>query len=218
MSAGHKLPSSREHLDDALNDPAVKRALARPFKVNRTWDLPYLAGYSKDGTTIYIDRHLPLTLKIGAKSCDPAKFLTVHEHVEKSLIDALGWKYAAAHQVATAQENAAVSRAGIDPAQYEKVIHRFVKADEIERLLRVPPDLDMTPYRAPPVDDALLRRVRMAQANPAKPGKITKADADYGKSKNKSRCGNCIFYENRGCSVVVGSIDPNAWCKYFREK
>ena len=54
--------------------------------LDRAHDIPYLAGYSRDGKTIYIDRHMPRTMKFHGRDIDrplpdPA------EEVEKTLID-----------------------------------------------------------------------------------------------------------------------------------
>ena len=53
-------------------------------------DIPYLAGYSLDGKTIYIDRHMPQIFKFRGRTIDTDRFLILHEEVEKTLIDQLG--------------------------------------------------------------------------------------------------------------------------------
>jgi hypothetical protein len=40
-------------------DRALDAIAARVGPYDREHDIPYLAGYSLDGKTIYIDRHLP---------------------------------------------------------------------------------------------------------------------------------------------------------------
>lgn len=45
---------------------AIREILHR-LKRDRTYDIPYLAGYNRDGRTIYIDRHLPKTFKLSAQ-------------------------------------------------------------------------------------------------------------------------------------------------------
>ena len=50
--------------DDVIRE-AVSAILTRPRKIDRTYDIPYVAGYSKDGRTVFIDRHLPLEMNIG---------------------------------------------------------------------------------------------------------------------------------------------------------
>ncbi len=77
-------------------------------KLDHDHDIPYLAGYSKDGKTIYIDRHMPRTMKLRGREIDSDRFLILHEEVEKTLIDQLGLHYLHAHQIATRAEEAAV--------------------------------------------------------------------------------------------------------------
>jgi len=53
---------SEDVQDDVLLD-AVRAIGRRVRVVNRDYDILYIAGYSDDGETIYIDRHLPRTLR-----------------------------------------------------------------------------------------------------------------------------------------------------------
>lgn len=64
---------------------AVKDILSRAT-LDRTWDIPYLAGYSRDGKTIYIDRHLPVSFKSGSRVIYTDKFLILLEALEKAVI------------------------------------------------------------------------------------------------------------------------------------
>lgn len=184
MSAGHKHRSGGMGAADiakVMAKPEVHTAMQRPTIIDRKHDLPYLAGYSKDGSTIYIDRHLPTSLKIGARDIDPDPFLKVHEHVEKSFIDALGYKYAAAHEIASRAEDRAVVAAGIDRMAYNKALQPYIKADEHERLQSVPPDLDLTPYES---DPALMARMKSAMHNgPSKDFAGEEVNADFGARK-----------------------------------
>jgi hypothetical protein len=52
--------------DDVLLD--VVKGLRRRVRVNRAYDIPYIAGYSVDGRTVFIDRHLPRTSGAGPVS------------------------------------------------------------------------------------------------------------------------------------------------------
>ncbi len=162
MSAGHKHPTTigSAEVDKALDDPTVKANLAKSYRIDRSYDLPYLAGYSRDGATIYIDRHLPVYLPLGSHGIYAAPFLEEHEHVEKAIIDALHWKYAAAHEVATAAERRKVISAGLNWTAYSNALKPYIKADEVEKLTSVPPDLDLTPYRG---ETKLLARIKSAQ-------------------------------------------------------
>src|SRR5262249_14864552 len=89
-------------------------AVVRRVKtLDRKHDIPYLAGYSKDGKTIYIDRHMPSSFRYSGKDINTDRYLILHEKVEKTLIDQLNLHYLHAHQIATCAEQAAVRAAGI---------------------------------------------------------------------------------------------------------
>jgi hypothetical protein len=74
-------------------DRALDAILRRVRNLDRDHDIPYLAGYSQDGKTIYIDRHMPRTMKSRGREIDSDRFLILHEEVEKTLIDQLGLHY-----------------------------------------------------------------------------------------------------------------------------
>ncbi len=59
-SGSHGRPIDRADLEEVLDDPAVVEALEEDFEIdtNHDHDLPYLAGYSENGKTRYVDRHL----------------------------------------------------------------------------------------------------------------------------------------------------------------
>ena len=168
MSAGHRHPDcagshSSTLCTRLLKDPEVRRLLYRYQGVDDSYDLPYLAGYSTDGKTIYIDRHLPEELEYHydgkTRPFRPRSFLIDHESFEKAVIDALGWKYGHAHQGATEYERRHVMQAGLLWSPYQDAYKPYIKADEHEKLKRVPKDLDLTPYLDDPV---LLARLRKA--------------------------------------------------------
>lgn len=161
MSAGdpHKHGVTPGEMHTVVSRAAVQKELDKPFTLNREYDLPYLAGYSQDGKTIYIDRHLPKALKIDGKSVDVTPFLIEHERVEKALIDQLGYGYWKAHWNATEAEEEKVVAAGFKRAPYEAVLKPYIKADDRERIVKIPPDLDLTPYKAKPVDREMLAHI-----------------------------------------------------------
>lgn len=148
MSTGHQhaVPSiGPQELEHILTDPRVSSALAKRPNINRSFDLPFLAGYSRDGKTVYIDRHLPVNIAIGGKSVNVTPFLVTHEHTEKTVMDVLGLKYAPAHAIATEVEHEQVRRI-CSPTQYEAALKPYIKKDEIEKIRLIPPDLDLEPY------------------------------------------------------------------------
>jgi hypothetical protein len=142
-----KLRMPNWYVSNLMMDRALD-AVARKVKhLYRDHDIPYLAGYSKDGKTIYIDRHMPSTWKYKGRSIDTDRFLLLHEEVEKTLIDQLDLHYLHAHQIATRAEEAAIRAAGISWREYNDFMQKYVKKMGDERLTNVPADLDLKPYR-----------------------------------------------------------------------
>ncbi|OOP57945.1 MAG: hypothetical protein AYP45_00620 [Candidatus Brocadia carolinensis] len=123
------------------------QAILRRTKLDRTYDIPYLAGYSSDGRTIYIDRHLPRFCNTRARRVGVDRFLILHEAVEKALLDKLGLHYQHAHQIALRAEEAAVRAAGISWREYDQFMQCNIKDVGHEKLRRIPLDLDIKPYR-----------------------------------------------------------------------
>jgi hypothetical protein len=141
-----------------MMDRALDAILRRVKTIDRSHDIPYLAGYSLDGKTIYIDRHMPRSFVSNGREIDTDRFLVLHEEVEKTLIDRLGLHYLHAHQIALRAEEAAVRAAGIPWRAYDRFMQKYVKEFGDERLTNVPADLDTKPYRDEH-DDDLIRRM-----------------------------------------------------------
>jgi hypothetical protein len=129
-----------------MMDHAVKSIRAR-CHLERGYDIPYLAGYSNDGHTIFIDRHMPKGFVYRGRKVATDRFLIVHEAVEKSLIQLLGMHYLTAHQIALHAEQAAVRAEGITWDAYDEFMQEFIKVIGDESLTKVPQNLDLTPYR-----------------------------------------------------------------------
>jgi hypothetical protein len=148
---------SEDVQDDVLLD-AVRAIGRRVRVVNRDYDIPYIAGYSEDGDTVYIDRHLPRTLRLWTRTVRVEPFILTHEIVEKALLDELRLHYLHAHQLALRAERDAVKAAGVSWWAYQDFIKKHEKAIEEEKIQNVPGDLDLTPYRDEK-DFALLQRM-----------------------------------------------------------
>jgi hypothetical protein len=153
-----KLKVPEWYVSNLMLDRALDAVVQRVRKFDRKHDVPYLAGYSEDGKTIYIDRHMPRSFKFRGRVVKTDRFLILHEEVEKTLIDQLGLHYLHAHQIATRAEQAAVRAAGITWRDYDRFMQKYVKRLGDERLTKVPDDLDTRPYRDEH-DDDLLRRM-----------------------------------------------------------
>jgi hypothetical protein len=156
-----KLRLPEWYVSNLMLDRALDAVVRRVKRLDRRHDVPYLAGYSEDGQTIYIDRHMPRAFKVDGCSVDTDRFLILHEEVEKTLIDQIGLHYLHAHQIATRAEHAAVRAAGLKLHDYDRFMQKYVKRIGDERLTKVPDDLDIKPYRDEH-DDDLLRRMLAA--------------------------------------------------------
>jgi hypothetical protein len=165
-----KLHTPNWFVSSLMLDRALDAILRRVKKLDRSHDIPYLAGYSMDGKTIYIDRHLPFSFKYRGRTIDVDRFLILHEEVEKTLIDQLDLHYLHAHQIATRAEEAAVRAERISWQAYDRFMQKYVKSVGDERLKKVPRDLDLKPYRDYH-DWDLLRRMEAAMDA----GKLPKA-------------------------------------------
>jgi len=142
-----KLRLPEWYISNLMLDRALDAIVRRVKKFDRNHDIPYLAGYSIDGKTIYIDRHMPRTLKVEGRDVDTDRFLILHEEVEKTLIDQLGLHYLHAHQIAARAEEAAVRAAGLRWRDYDRFMQKYVKRIGDERLRKVPHEVDRRPDR-----------------------------------------------------------------------
>ena len=156
-----KLKRPDWYVSSLMLDRALDAILSR-IKLHRGYDIPYLAGYSRDGKTIYIDRHLPATFTYHGKKVAVDRYLVLHESVEKTLIDQLGLHYLHAHQIATRAEQAAVRADQISWRAYDRFMQQYVKKVGSEELKRVPRDLDLKPYRDEH-DRELLAKLKAAE-------------------------------------------------------
>jgi hypothetical protein len=137
---------SEDIADDVLVD--VVKAIRRRVKVvNREYDIPYIAGCSVDGRTVFIDRHLPRQFRWLMKTVRVEPFLLTHEIVEKALLDELRLHYLHAHQIAVRAERDAVKAAGVSWWAYQRFMKQHERQIEEEALVKVPGTLDLTPYR-----------------------------------------------------------------------
>ncbi len=231
MSAGDHHQGTNAALSSAtvdriLKNPEFQRHLHKHNDLNRDYDLPYLGGYSKDGSTTYLDRHLPETIPYShqgtKREFDPGQFVRLHEEFEKACIDCLGWGYYHAHHGANGYEKRAVMRAGMLWTPYSKALEPFIKADEHEKLTKIPSNLDMTPYYAPPVDRKLILHMEKAMGK-EQTATYTKDEVEYSsKGHAGSHCGpvskwpkgECEYFKPpHSCELVKGYIEPAGWCK-----
>lgn len=151
------------------------RQLSGALEVDRTFDIPYLAGYATDNPNkIYLDRNLTefITNDRG-QNVSIIPFLIVHEFFEKGLLDLLQLKnlsYLRTHQLAQRLEMAAVLGQGVswEKYQHEFMAAEIVAAEKKPNITRVPGDLDMTPYHDYHETD-LIKRMEAAMVTPQSP-------------------------------------------------
>jgi hypothetical protein len=134
-----------------------------------TIPLRFLAGYSRNGKIIYIDRHMPEAMRYDGRNINTDRYLILHEEVEKTLIDQLGLHHLHAHQIASRAEQAAVRAAGIRWRDYDRFMQKYVKRIGDERLIKVPADLDLKPYRDEHDDDLVKRMLRSIEDKGPRP-------------------------------------------------
>lgn len=126
------------------NPRLVARVAKAPsIPIVRKYDIPYLGGYSEDGSKVYIDRHLNCRYK----GKDISKFIRIHEVTEKAALDIFNLTYQQAHKVANYMERQAVEKAGLDWIKYCDHLDPFIKQVSKEHIQLVPGDLDLTPYK-----------------------------------------------------------------------
>src|SRR5437764_1538950 len=160
MKIEQEVRHKSEDIDDEVLSEAVQAIRRRVRVVNREYDIPYVAGYSVDGHTVFIDRHLPRSFRWLMRTVRVEPFLVTHEMVEKALLDELRLHYLHAHQIAVRAERDVVQAAGVSWWVYQRFMHKYEKPIEEERLQRVPASLDLTPYRDQKDFNLLHRLVR----------------------------------------------------------
>jgi hypothetical protein len=168
IGAHERLRIPDTYVSSLMLDRALDAIARRIGNIDRTHDIPYLAGYSLDGKRIYIDRHLPPIFRYRGRDIAVDRYLLLHEEVEKTLIDQLDLHYQHAHQIATRAEEAAVRADGVSWRAYDRFMQKYVKRMGDERLTKLPRDLDLKPYRDEH-DYDLMRRMAAAAADPNHP-------------------------------------------------
>lgn len=134
------------YVSNKIFDQVIK-AILDEVTVDRTYNIPYVAGYSKDGNTIYIDKDMPKSFKTTkGKLVETDQYLILHEAIEKTLLDRFKFPYQFAHQVALRLERDAVEADGVTWAEYNKFMMAQVDVIGKEKVTKVPKNLDEKPY------------------------------------------------------------------------
>jgi hypothetical protein len=124
-------------------------AITKDVKIIRDFDVPYVAGYSVDRKSFYIDHALPrgFDMKDG-EFFDVTITLILHEVIEAALEKMLpSFPYTGAHQIAFQTEEVAVKAMNADPNQYNDFFNVWIdKIYKRTRFDNCPSDLDLEPY------------------------------------------------------------------------
>lgn len=230
MSAGHHHRSDLSQkdldaiLDKVLAQVRVREALKRPYKLDTDHDIALVGSSAIGGRVVYLDRHLhgrglPFgVLLVKGRKLDTKAGLIRHERLEQICEDILKWKYDLSHVIAQHWEERDYKRRGFDPRQVEKAFKPFIKADEHERIVKTPVDLDMRPLLAPPKSTELIKYINEAAQKEKRPH----SSVGYvSRSTTKSICAKCVhFIEARyggpACVGVQSPINPQGYCRRFR--
>lgn len=154
--------TDEERVRKRLADPRVRKALDSERGINREYDIPYIAGISSDGKTLYVDRRVDVGhLLIGDRHEDVEEELWLHEGGERVFIVFFGDDYETAHRLITIEEHRMVTARGIDWDAYVGAFRHLSDALSHESITSVPRDLFLVPY-AEGGDPGLLRRVQRA--------------------------------------------------------
>jgi hypothetical protein len=188
---GHRTKSADPDHDSP--DVFMKAVLAirDNVRIVRTYDIPFLAGISRSGWTVYIDRDLPSNMILGSGSIRTDEPLVLHEWIEY-LIEKFGgalkqgflahlfattgeaedmagsqdsFSYALSHQLAQHLEKQAVEYQGIDWSEYTAAMDVEIARAGKKKLRACPPDLYLQPYEddaAETGDVATLEAIRSA--------------------------------------------------------
>jgi hypothetical protein len=68
LNLDRELRHTSEDIEDDMLLDAVRAIRHRVRVVNRDYDIPYIAGYSREGSTVFSDRHLPRSFAMARKN------------------------------------------------------------------------------------------------------------------------------------------------------
>lgn len=182
--------------------------------------VPFGAGISEDGQTIYIDPRINTILD----GIDLAPALAIHESTEWGLrtFCAIGTDYAndpEGHRLANRAEHNAVGlllTAVADDADeawkiYDDFINPQITKLEHDEIGAVAPDMDLYPYEG----SRLLAYMEKAQARAE-----AKPDLRYtDQGSPEEHCANCEYYLPEGaCYYVLGLVSKAGWCENWESE
>ena len=136
--------------DTLISDPILAAAISFIYnnaRIDRTFDVPYLAGSSRDGSVVYIDRHLPEFLEYKGQKYNVLPLFVFHERTEYAIERGLNCPYQYAHQLVLRNEREGLAATLKIPWKvYDDFCQEWIKFADDEKLQRIPWDLDIKPY------------------------------------------------------------------------
>lgn len=153
--------SHRPDPEDKIFSRRAEKDVYKIKAVSREYQVPLLAGYSRDRKTLYIDCDSAsgFFCKLLGEHVETDKYWCIHEYVEDSC-ENNGADYLLAHSLATLAELKAVEDDGVDEKEYNRFCDEQVKkAGGRPKYDNLPPDLDTKPYYQDHESVGLLKRM-----------------------------------------------------------
>ena len=134
-------------------------------QVDDDFDIPYLAGSSSDGKTIYIDRNVPhCMIKDGACAIDIYKYLTLRQVISHDAMADFGLDFKKADDIGVVAQRKSIEQDGVSYDEYAAFITPYLDASlKIENIHCMPTDLDLTPYKSEGRHDILKKFVQVCK-------------------------------------------------------
>jgi len=218
-------------LANVLGKNDTPELYARAYRVDTSHDIPYAAGNSVDGSTVYIDAVLYREVMDGevyVRGMTPSQIIRAwreHEHAEWAVEmgDNSSQTYPASHGFATASEHKYVGDLPIDPDRYEACIRAGLERAKrrfIEKGSSCNPPRDL--WCGPVLDDpdkddrviiGILKAKGVADAF-----KLSKSEVRYGMGPQECRdCGmfgdRDVLPSLRKCDLINGLVQRAYWCE-----
>jgi len=121
-------------------------AILNQIRVDRTKEIPDVAGYSNNGKVFFIDRRMPRGYKKNGRIILTDRFLICHEVIEKLLLSTYRLPYQFGHQIALRIERDYVISERVDWNDYNRFMNVWIKHIGSDPAGDAPKQLDLEPY------------------------------------------------------------------------
>lgn len=196
----------------AVKNEKFNKSLRERRRVDRSFDIPNVWGFSKDDATVYIDRDCPDEWKDSGDSHKIDLFLLTRASAVAAYSRVIRGSYQDADAVGAWLERRSIQNGGLLWGDWRKFVDSLSKHSGSPDIQRLPLDLDLRPYSG-----ELLAELKL------------KIQSKYGDDRGKSTrhcgpdkkwptsyCGK--FISAHACREVKGFIDPGAACDWFKLK